>query len=133
MLRAAPPVPPEPEDPKSNQIPYPVPQVHPYTSWIPITLWCVLRNLVTWQRLHHLRLYGWLGCITLETYIGQFHVWLKTSIPDGQPKSILGMLPGYPLLNFALTSAGVRAVLLDALPIPTLPHRSEDDSFLNFC
>ena len=46
-------------------------EVHPYTSWIPITLFAVVRNLTPPLRVHHLRLYGWLGCITLETYIGQ--------------------------------------------------------------
>ncbi|PNW78612.1 hypothetical protein CHLRE_09g389950v5 [Chlamydomonas reinhardtii] len=80
-------------------------QVHPYTSWIPITLWIILRNMTPWLRIHHLRLYGWLGCVTLETYISQFHIWMKTVIPDGQPKSLLVFIPGYPLLNFALVSA----------------------------
>ncbi|XP_062078173.1 protein REDUCED WALL ACETYLATION 3-like [Humulus lupulus] len=31
-------------------------KLHPYTSWIPIT---------------------WLGKVTLETYISQFHIWLR--------------------------------------------------------
>jgi hypothetical protein len=80
--------------------------IHPYTSWIPITLFIVVRNLTPSLRLHHLRLYGWLGCITLETYIGQFHIWLKSVIPDGQPTTLLSILPGYPLLNFSVVSAG---------------------------
>lgn len=79
--------------------------VHPYTSWIPITLWIIVRNMTPTLRLHHLRLYGWLGCITLETYICQFHVWMKTEVPDGQPKKLLVLLPDYPMLNFALCTA----------------------------
>ncbi|KAH9766280.1 protein REDUCED WALL ACETYLATION 2 [Citrus sinensis] len=57
---------------------------HPYTSWIPIT---------------------WLGKITLETYISQFHIWLRSSVPDAQPKLLLSLIPDYPLLNFMLTTA----------------------------
>ncbi|KAF9587846.1 hypothetical protein IFM89_006100 [Coptis chinensis] len=57
---------------------------HPYTSWIPIT---------------------WLGKITLETYISQFHIWLRSGVPNGQPKWLLSLIPGYPLLNFMLTTA----------------------------
>ncbi|KAK9800212.1 hypothetical protein WJX73_010053 [Symbiochloris irregularis] len=80
--------------------------LHPYTSWIPISAYIVLRNITPNMRVYSMALYGWLGRITLETYIGQFHTWLATGIPDGQPKLLLAFLPsGYPLLNFAATSA----------------------------
>ena len=38
--------------------------------------------------------------------IGQFHTWLLTKRADGQPIYLLTLLPGYPLLNFALVTAG---------------------------
>ena len=76
-------------------------------SWIPITVWIVLRNITPTLRTVNLGLYGWLGCITLETYVSQFHTWLSTGIPNGQPKMLLMLFPaGYPLLNFAATTAG---------------------------
>ncbi|GAX80624.1 hypothetical protein CEUSTIGMA_g8059.t1 [Chlamydomonas eustigma] len=103
-------------------------QLHPYTSWIPISLFIIYRNFFPTFRLHHLRLYGWLGCITLETYIGQFHIWLKTTLPDGQPKAVLSLVPGYPLINFALCSAGYVFVshrlfnLTNTLKSAAVPH-----------
>ncbi|KAF8387682.1 hypothetical protein HHK36_026336 [Tetracentron sinense] len=57
---------------------------HPYTSWIPIT---------------------WLGKITLETYILQIHIWLRSGVPDGQPKLLLSLIRDYPMLNFMLTTS----------------------------
>jgi len=50
-------------------------------------------------------LFAWCGKITLETYILQFHVWMKTTGINGSPKYLMVWLPGYFWTNFVLVTA----------------------------
>ncbi len=79
--------------------------LHPYTSWLPLTLWVVLRNLFPALRGVYIELFAYLGKITLETYICQFHIWLHSGVPDGQPTKLLVLVAGYPLVNFLFCTA----------------------------
>lgn len=80
-------------------------KVHPYTSFIPIFLYLVLRNLTEGLRKRHMYLFAWCGKITLETYILQFHVWMKTTGINGSPKYLMVLLPNMYWTNFVLISA----------------------------
>ena len=78
---------------------------HPYTSWLPILVYILLRNLTPALRARYVHLFTFLGQVTLETYILQFHVWMKTTGLNGSPKFLLVLIEGHFWLNFAVVSA----------------------------
>jgi hypothetical protein len=80
--------------------------IHPFTSWIPITVYMLVRNISAPLRSRYMGLFAYLGKYTLETYILQFHVWMKTTGINGSPKSLLVVVPDHYWLNFIVVSVG---------------------------
>jgi len=79
-------------------------RVHPYTSFLPITIYLLLRNLVAPLRERYLWLFAYMGKYTLETYILQFHIWMKTTGINGSPKSLIVWIPDSYFVNLLLTT-----------------------------
>lgn len=74
-------------------------RIHPYTSFVPILVYIILRNLFRTARVRYISMFTWLGKVTLETYLSQLHVYLQSNA-----KHLLVYIDGYPLLNFALAT-----------------------------
>lgn len=66
---------------------------------LPITTYIVLRNISSTARRYYMHFFAWLGKITLETYIAQFHIWMSSTGADftweanAAPKRLLRLLP----------------------------------------
>lgn len=74
--------------------------LNPYISLIPIMCYLILRNLFPYLRNRHLSVCSWMGRITLETYLLQFHIWLGDNA-----KSVILLVEGFPFVNFVLMTA----------------------------
>ncbi|KAI9024190.1 10 TM acyl transferase domain found in Cas1p-domain-containing protein [Hyaloraphidium curvatum] len=62
---------------------------HPWASLLPILGYCALRNATAALRRSHSVFAAWVGKISLETFILQFHVWLAMDT-----RAILAFWPG---------------------------------------
>jgi hypothetical protein len=80
-------------------------KLHPYTSFVPILCYIFLRNSTRWLRERVLPAWGEIGKYTLETYICQFHIWMRTTGLNGSPKFLLVLVPGSFWLNFVVVTA----------------------------
>eukprot|EP00050_Salpingoeca_kvevrii_P011938 m.19109 g.19109 ORF g.19109 m.19109 type:complete len:798 (-) comp3720_c0_seq1:88-2481(-) len=74
-------------------------QIHPYSSLLCIMAYVLLRNMWPWCRAVHSELMARAGRISLELFLGQYHMWLAMDT-----KGLLVLIPGMPVLNAALTS-----------------------------
>ncbi|CAE7363288.1 RWA1 [Symbiodinium sp. KB8] len=79
-------------------------KIHPYTSFVPLTIYLMVRNLTPTLREYHLHLFAYMGRVTLETYIFQFHIWMRTTGLNGSPKKLLAVIPGYFWPNLVIVS-----------------------------
>jgi len=74
-------------------------RVHPYTSWMPIVVYIIARNLWPALRVRYVYLFAWLGKVTLETYLSQLHIYLQSNA-----KHRITYIDGYPFMNFSLAT-----------------------------
>lgn len=74
-------------------------RVHVYVSVIPILSVILFRNTIGILRSHYSVFFAWVGSMSLELFVGQYHVWLAEDTTG-----LLILVPGYPLINVAVTS-----------------------------
>jgi len=77
---------------------------HPYWMWIPILAFIYFRNITPTFRSYHSAFLNYLGKITLETYLLQFHVFLAARRPGlpWAPTKLIALLPNWPFCNMLL-------------------------------
>lgn len=75
-------------------------RVHSYASIIPVTSFILIRNVPGYLRSAYSAFFAWFGRISLELFIGQYHIWLAADT-----KGMLVVLsPDWPTLNLVVTS-----------------------------
>lgn len=74
-------------------------ETHSVVSFIPITAFVLLRNVPGSFRSKFSKFFAWVGTISLELFIAQYHIWLAHDT-----KGVLVLVPRVPLLNVVLTT-----------------------------
>ena len=64
-------------------------RMHPHISIAPVLSYVVLRNLSKHLQGRSLCLLQWVGTLSLECYVAQFHIWMATVVENGSPKFVL--------------------------------------------
>lgn len=74
-------------------------EIHSYVVCVPIVGFILLRNISGILRTRYSSLFAWFGEISLELFVGQYHILLAADT-----HGVLVLLPGYPVLNMIITS-----------------------------
>lgn len=74
-------------------------EIHAYISFVPIICYIILRNASEFLRNRHSVLFAFIGRISLELSLCQYHIWLAA----GQ-RGLLVLVPGNTTLNLVITS-----------------------------
>ncbi|XP_077970440.1 N-acetylneuraminate (7)9-O-acetyltransferase-like isoform X2 [Styela clava] len=75
-------------------------RIHSYASILPITAFIIIRNVPGYLRSGYSAFFAWFGKISLELFIGQYHIWLAADT-----KGMLVLIsPEWPTLNLVITS-----------------------------
>lgn len=75
-------------------------RIHSYASILPVTAFIIIRNVPGYLRSGYSAFFAWFGKISLELFIGQYHVWLAADT-----KGMLVVIsPDWPTLNLVITS-----------------------------
>eukprot|EP00118_Oscarella_pearsei_P014946 m.131172 g.131172 ORF g.131172 m.131172 type:complete len:778 (+) comp38040_c0_seq18:156-2489(+) len=72
---------------------------HSWLSFLPVLGFVFLRNVPVLLRSRYSVSFAWMGKISLELFIGQYHIWLANDT-----HSILVLIPGYPFINAIITT-----------------------------
>nr|CAB3227707.1 CAS1 domain-containing protein 1 [Phallusia mammillata] len=74
--------------------------IHSYASILPITSFILIRNIPGYFRSGYSSFFAWFGKISLELFIGQYHIWLAADT-----KGVLVLTsPYWPSLNLVVTT-----------------------------
>ncbi|CAG0914265.1 unnamed protein product [Notodromas monacha] len=74
-------------------------EVHSYVVFVPLLAFVVLRNVSGVLRTRYSTMFAWFGKISLELFVGQFHMWLAADT-----HGVLVLVPSYPVANVLVTS-----------------------------